>query len=93
MNKKEFVNTLAQRMRLSQRYSERLVDTFLQIISETLSDDDRVQFVGFGTFEVKSTAPRIGRNPKTNTIVNIPSRRVPVFKPGKTLKSAVSSLK
>lgn len=93
MNKKEFVNTFAQRMQLSQRYSDRVVDTFLQIISDTLSDGDRVQFVGFGVFEVKNTAPRVGRNPKANTVVNIPSRRVPVFKPGKILKSAVSDSK
>jgi DNA-binding protein HU-beta len=59
-------------------------------ITATLAGGDKVQLVGFGAFEVKSRAARIGRNPKTKQSIQIPASKAPIFKPGKALKDAVS---
>ena len=89
MNKEEMVDALAQRTGFTKKDSETVLDTVFQIISEALVSGDKVQVVGFGTFEVKDRAPRMGRNPKANIPVPIPAKRVPSFKPGKMLKDLV----
>lgn len=89
MNKEEMVTALSQRTGFSRRDSEAALNGVLNIISDELASGQKVQLVGFGTFEVKNRAPRTGRNPKKNLPVKIPARRVPYFTPGAVLKSAV----
>lgn len=89
MNKEEMVNALSQKIGLTKKDSEVALDAVIQIISDTLASGHKVQIVGFGTFEVKERAPRMGRNPKANLPVYIPAKRVPYFTPGKVLKSRV----
>ena len=87
MNKDDVVVTLARRTGMMRVNAEVAVDTVFQIISEALANGEKVQIIGFGTFEPRERAPR--RNPKTNTPVPIPAKRVPFFKPGKPLKKMV----
>ncbi len=91
MNKEEMVSALTQKTGFTRRDSETALDAVFEIITDALSAGDKVQIVGFGVFEVKDRAPRVGRNPKVNVSVGIPARKRPVFRPGKTLKEAVDS--
>lgn len=93
MNKEEMVGVLSQRTQVTRKEAETAIDTIFEIITDTLSVGDKVQIVGFGAFDVKNRAPRVGRNPKANVPINIPARKMPVFKPGKSLKEAVDSSK
>lgn len=93
MNKEEMVSVLAQHTGFTKKDSEMALDAVFQIISDTLASGNKVQVVGFGTFEVKERAPRMGRNPKANKPVPIPAKRVPYFTPGKVLKSLVECTK
>ena len=93
MNKEEMVNALAQKTGYTKKDSEIVLDAVFQIISDTLASGRKVQVVGFGTFEVKERAPRMGRNPKATMPVPIPAKRVPYFTPGKVLKSRVECSK
>ena len=89
MNKTELVTVLAERTGLSKKSAEEVLNTTLEIVTETLADGEKVQLVGFGSFEVR--APRIGRNPRTKEAVTIPASRAVQFKSSKALKSAVSA--
>ncbi len=91
MNKEDMANILAQKARLTKKDAETTLGTVFNIITEALASGTKVQIVGFGAFDVKSRAPRVGRNPKANLPVEIPARKMPVFKPGKSLKEAVDS--
>lgn len=90
MNKTELVNALAGRTGLSKKSAEEVLTATLDIITETLVQGEKVQLVGFGAFEVRARAPRIGRNPRTKEEVTIPASRAVQFKSGKVLKSAVT---
>lgn len=90
MNKTELVNAMAERLGTSKKTSEEALTAALDIIMETLAEGEKVQLVGFGSFEVRERAPRIGRNPRTREEVTIPASRAVQFKSGKVLKSAVS---
>ena len=85
------VSELAQRAGMTKVSAEVALEAVISIISDALVSGDKVQLVGFGTFESKERAARVGRNPRANIPVNIPAKRVPVFKPGSTLKSAVAN--
>lgn len=87
------VSELAQRAGMTKVSAEVALEAVISIISDALVSGDKVQLVGFGTFERKERAARVGRNPRANISVNIPAKRVPVFKPGSTLKSAVANSK
>ena len=89
MNKEEMVGALSQRARLTRKDAETALDAVFEIITETLSSGGKVKIVGFGVFEVKNRAPKVGRNPGDNIPVPIPARKIPIFKPGKLLKEAV----
>lgn len=89
MNKEKMVAALSQRTGFTRRDSETALNGVLNIISDELVSGQKVQLIGFGTFEVKNRAPRTGRNPKKNLPVKIPARKVPYFTPGAVLKSAV----
>ena len=90
MNKAELINAVAEKAALSKKDSEAAVNAALEAIAGALTEGEKVQLVGFGSFEVKKRAARIGRNPKTKESIEIPASVVPVFKAGKALKDSVS---
>ena len=90
MNKAELINAVAAATGFSKKDAEAAVTATLEVITSALKDGDKVQLVGFGSFEVKKRAARVGRNPKTNDTIEIPASVVPVFKAGKALKDAVA---
>ncbi len=90
MNKAELINAAAEKAGLSKKDTETALPAVIDVITEALSKDEKVQLVGFGSFEVKSRAARIGRNPRTKEQIDIPASKIPVFKAGKALKDTVS---
>lgn len=90
MNKAELINAAAEKAGLSKKDTERAVNAAIDVIIASLIEGEKVQLVGFGAFEVKNRAARIGRNPKTKESIMIPASKVPMFKPGKVLKEAIS---
>lgn len=89
MTKVELVNAVAERTGLSKKDAGAAVDAVFDQITQALSRGDKVQIVGFGTFEVRERAARRGRNPQTGEEMSIAARRTPAFKAGKLLKDAV----
>ena len=90
IHKAELINAAAEKAGLSKKDTETAINAAIEVISDCLAEGDKVQLVGFGAFEVKSRAERIGRNPKTKESIKIPASKVPVFKPGKALKDIVA---
>ena len=90
MNKAELIAAVAQKTSLSKKDSEAAVNATLESITASLETGEKVQLVGFGSFEVKSRAARVGRNPKTKAPIEIPASKIPVFKAGKVLKDSIS---
>lgn len=90
MNKAELIAAAAEQAGLSKKDTEAVVNAAIDTIIDCLKKGDKVQLVGFGAFEVKERAERIGRNPRTKEQIKIAASRVPVFKPGKALKDAVA---
>ncbi len=90
MNKAELISATAEKAGLSKKDSEKAVSAAIETIIASLKAGDKVQLVGFGVFEVKQRAARLGRNPKTKEQISIPASKVPQFKPGKALKEAIS---
>ena len=90
MNKTELINAVAEQAALSKKDSEAAVNAALEVITAALKDWDKVQLVGFGSFEVKKREARVGRNPRTKEAIDIPASKVPVFKPGKALKDVIA---
>ncbi|HNY69045.1 MAG TPA: HU family DNA-binding protein [Bacillota bacterium] len=89
MTKSDLVDSVAAKAGMTKKDSTRAVDAVFDTIKEQLKAGDKVQLVGFGSFEVKQREARVGRNPKTMDEIRIPARRVPVFRPGKELKESV----
>ncbi|HOV80857.1 MAG TPA: HU family DNA-binding protein [Bacillota bacterium] len=89
MNKAELVSNVAEKAELTKKDAEKAVSAVLEAIEEALSKGEKIQLVGFGTFEIRERAARKGRNPQTGEEINIAAARVPVFKAGKLLKDAV----
>lgn len=90
MNKAELINAVAASAEVSKKDAEAVVSAALEAITAALTEGEKVQLVGFGSFEVKKRAARLGRNPKTKEAIEIPASTVPVFKAGKALKDAVA---
>ena len=90
MNKTELIAAVAEKAELSRKDAEAAVSAAVDAITAALSQGEKVQLVGFGSFEVKTRAERVGRNPKTKETIQIPASKSPVFKAGKALKDAVS---
>ena len=90
MNKAELINAAADKAGLSKKDTETAIDAAIKAITEALAAGDKVQLVGFGSFEIRARAARIGRNPKTKEEIKIPASKVPALKPGKALKDAVA---
>ena len=93
MSKKEFVDAYAKATGETKKRSEELVNQFLETVEETLLKGDSVQFVGWGTFEVKERAARTGINPQTKKEIKIPAKKVVKFKVGKKLADNVAKRK
>lgn len=89
MNKAELVAAVAEKTDMSKKDAEKAVSAVFSAIEESLAKNEKVQLVGFGTFEVKERAERTGRNPQTKEAIIIPAAKVPGFKAGKALKDAV----
>ncbi len=89
MNKAELVTAVAEKAEMSKKDAEKAVSAVFEAIEESLAGNQKVQLVGFGTFEVKERAERVGRNPQTKEKITIPASKVPGFKAGKALKDAV----
>ena len=89
MNKTELCAALARKAEISKKGSEAFTEALIETITETLQQGDKVQIVGFGTFEVKERAARKARNPRTGEEVDIAATKVPFFKVGKALKDCV----
>ena len=89
MNKAELINAAAEKSGLSKKDTEAVVNAAIDAITESLKNCDKVQLVGFGAFEVKARAERIGRNPATGAEIKIAASKVPTFKAGKALKDIV----
>ena len=90
MNKTELIAEVANKAGLSRKDAEKALGAFVETITEAVVKGDKVQLVGFGSFETKQREARTGRNPKTKETIEIPATRVPVFKAGKALKDAVA---
>lgn len=90
MNKADLISAVAQHSGLTKKDSEAALDALVSVVEETLSKDEKVVLVGFGTFEVKQRAARKGRNPQTKEEITIPASKAPVFKAGKALKDKVN---
>ena len=91
MNKAELIAVVAEKSGLSKKDTEKAVNATIDTITESLKEGDKVQLVGFGVFEVKERAARLGRNPKTKEQIDIPASSVPVFKAGKAFKDAIDT--
>ncbi|WP_300413273.1 HU family DNA-binding protein [uncultured Oscillibacter sp.] len=89
MNKAELINVVSEAAEVSKKDAEAVITATLDAITDALKDGEKVQLVGFGSFEVKKRAARVGRNPKTKEPIDIPASTVPVFKAGKVLKDMV----
>ena len=90
MNRKELIDALAEKTGSTKIAAEHNIAALIEIIGETLSDGGNIALVGFGTFEVRERAARIGRNPKTGKELKIEASKSPAFKPGATLKAIVN---
>ena len=89
MNKTELIAAIAENSELSKKDSEKALKAFVDVIAEELKKGEKVQLVGFGTFEVSERAAREGRNPQTGSTMVIPASKSPKFKPGKAFKDAI----
>lgn len=89
MNKKELVGKVAQKTGLMKKDVEAVTDVMLEEIKAALVKKEKVQFTGFGTFEVRKRAARNGQNPRTGEKIRMPETKIPAFKAGKGLKDAV----
>lgn len=90
MNKTELVAAIAEQAEISKKDAEKAVKAFIDVVTDELKKDEKVQLVGFGTFEVSKRAAREGRNPQTGKTMKIKACKAPKFKAGKALKDAVN---
>lgn len=90
MNKTELIDSIAEKSELTKKNSEKALNALIESIEEALSSGEKVQLIGFGSFEVKQRAARKGRNPQTMEEIDIPESKAPVFKAGKELKEILN---
>lgn len=90
MNKQELISSIAEKANLSKKDAESALSAFVATVEEALKKSDKVQLVGFGSFEVRERAARTGRNPQTGAEMKIAAAKVPTFKAGKALKDLIN---
>ncbi|MBM7614786.1 HU family DNA-binding protein [Alkaliphilus hydrothermalis] len=91
MNKAELVAKMSEKSALTKKDAELALNAFMESVEEALETGDKVQLVGFGTFDVRERKPRQGRNPRNpEQVIDIPASKAPVFKAGKTLKEKIN---
>lgn len=90
MNKAELIGSVAEKAGMSKKDAEKAVNAVFASVGDALANGEKVQLVGFGTFEVRERAARTGRNPQTGEEIQIAASRVPAFRAGKVLKDSVS---
>ena len=90
MNKAELVAAIADKAEISKKDSEAALKAFTDVVAEELKKGEKIQLVGFGTFEVAERAARTGRNPQTGAEMTIPASKAPKFKAGKAFKDAIN---
>ena len=86
MNKANLIAKMAEKSELTKKQAEAALNAFVDTVTEAMKEGDKVQLMGFGTFEVKVRAARQGRNPATKENIEIPEKKIPTFKAGKGLK-------
>lgn len=90
MNKSDLVAIVAEKMEVTKKDAEVSLNAVVEAITESLVKGEKIQLIGFGSFEVRKRAARKGRNPQTNEEIKIPASKVPAFKAGQALKDAVN---
>ncbi|MSS63930.1 HU family DNA-binding protein [Velocimicrobium porci] len=91
MNKAELVAAIAEKTELSKKDTEKALKAFIDVVTDELKKGEKIQLVGFGTFEVSERAAREGRNPQTGETMKIAASKAPKFKAGKALKDAINA--
>ena len=91
MNKTELIAAIAEQAEISKKDAEKALKAFVDVVTEQLKEGEKVQLVGFGTFEVSERVAREGRNPQTGKTMKIAACKAPKFKAGKALKDAVNA--
>lgn len=91
MNKLELVSVLAEKSELTKKDCEKVLKAFIETVGETLEKGEKIQLIGFGSFEAKERAERTGVNPKTKEKITIPACRVPSFKASSELKAKLNN--
>lgn len=89
MNKTEFINAVAAKEGIEKKCAEKAVNAVFATIADELAKGEKIQIVGFGTFEVRERAEKQGRNPRTGEVMTVPASKVPAFKAGAALKNAI----
>ncbi len=89
MNKTELIAAVAEKAGISKKDADNAVNAVIDSIMEAVAKEEKVQLVGFGTFEVRSRNERQGRDPRTNSPITIPASKIPAFKAGKAFKDAM----
>lgn len=90
MTKAELVEEVARNTQLTKKHAEIIVNTVFESIVDSLKEGEKIELRGFGSFRIRERGSRIGRNPKTGAKVDVPSKRIPYFKPGKQLKELLN---
>ena len=90
MNKSEFIAAVAAKEGIEKKCAEKAVNAVFAAITDALAEGEKVQIVGFGTFEVREHAEKVARNPRTNETITVPATKAPAFKAGAALKKAVA---
>jgi len=89
LNKTDLIGEVAGKAEITKKDAEKVINAFFTTVEDALKSGDKIQLIGFGTFEVRDRQARKGRNPQTGAEIDIPAARVPAFKPGKALKDAL----
>ncbi len=91
MKKTELITAIAEKAAISKKDADKAVNAFVEAVTDALKAGEKVQLVGFGTFEVRERAARTGRNPKTKETITIAASKTPAFKAGKGFKDAIDN--
>ncbi len=90
MNKTELIEKIAQKSELTKKDAEKALNAFVDSVTEAVAGNDKVQLIGFGTFELRRREARDGRDPRSGAVIKIPASNTPAFKAGKSFKDAVN---